>query len=132
MIALSIVSILAVVAVPAYMDYEVRARITEGFSLAESVKSKVAVYYAVNGTWPSSNAAAAVDPPASFKTDYVDSISIAGTAAGTTITVTYSIPALGANNTIIFVPSDIGDSRVDWSCNNGSVISKFRPPACRI
>ena len=54
------------------------------------------------------------------------------TAGGTTITITYSIPALGANNTIIFTPSDVGGSRVDWSCKDGTVINKFRPPACKI
>lgn len=131
MIALSIVSILAVVAVPAYMDYVVRARISEGFDLIGPVKGMVVEYYDVNGTWPNSNPTAAVAPPASFKTDYVDSITITGTAAGAAITITYSIPALGANNTIVFTPSDIGGSNIEWSCKNGTVINKFRPPACR-
>ena len=133
MIALSIVSILAVVAVPAYLDYMVRARISEGFSLIGPVKGMVVEYYDINGAWPNSNPAAAVAPPASFKTEYVDSITITGTAAGgATITITYSIPALGANNTIIFTPSDIAGGRIDWSCKGGTVINKFRPPACRI
>jgi len=133
MIALSIVSILAVVAVPTYLDYMVRARISEGFSLVGPVKGMVVEYYDINGTWPNSNPAAAVAPPASFKTEYVDSITITGTAAGgATITITYSIPALGANNTIIFTPSDVGDSRIEWSCKDGTVINKFRPPACKI
>ena len=132
MIALSIVSILAMVAVPTYLDYVVRARISEGFSLLEPVKGMVMEYYETNGTWPNSNAAAAVSPPASFQTDYVDNISITGTATGTTITITYRILALGANNTIIFTPSDIAGGRIDWSCKGGTVINKFRPPACRI
>jgi len=132
MIALSIVSILAVVAVPAYLNYEVRARVSEGFSLIEPIKGMVMEYHAINGTWPNSNAAAAVGPPASFKSDYVDSISVAGTAGGTTITITYSIPALGANNTIIFTPSDISGSRIEWSCKDGTVINKFRPHVCKI
>ena len=132
MIALSIVSILAMVAVPTYLDYVVRARISEGFSLVEPVKGMVVEFYETNGSWPNSNAAAAVRPPASFQTDYVDNISIAGTATGATITVTYRILALGANNTIIFTPSDIAGSRINWSCKGGTVINKFRPPACRI
>ena len=131
MIALSIVSILAMVAVPTYLDYVVRARISEGFSLVEPVKGMVMEYYETNGTWPNSNAAAAVRPPASFQTDYVDNISITGTATGTTITITYRIPALGANNTIVFTPNDNGGSNIEWSCKNGTVINKFRPPACR-
>ena len=133
MIALSIVSILAMVAVPTYLDYVVRARISEGFSLVEPIKTRVLMYYYTNGSWPASNAVAALGPPASYKTDYVDSITVTGTTAGgATITITYSILALGANNTIIFTPSDVGGSRVDWSCKDGTVINKFRPPACKI
>jgi type IV pilus assembly protein PilA len=132
MFTLSIVSILAMVAVPTYLDYTVRARISEGFSLVEPVKGMVVEYYDITGTWPNSNQVAAVAPPASFKTDYVDSISIAKNAAGAAITITYSILALGANNTIVFTPSDIGGSMIAWSCKNGTVINKFRPPACRI
>jgi len=131
MIALSIVSILAVVAVPTYLDYVVRTRITEGFNLAEPVKGMVVEYHETNGTWPTSNAAAAVNPPASYQTDYVNSISVAGTATGAAITITYRILALGANNTIIFTSSDINGTLIEWSCKGGTVINKFRPSACR-
>jgi type IV pilus assembly protein PilA len=132
MIALSIVSILAVVAVPSYLDYEVRARISEGFSQVEPVKGMVMEYHETNGTWPNSNAAAALDPPASYHTDYVDNISVTGNAAGTTVTITYSIPALGANNTIALIASNGTGNVFEWSCKHGTVINKYRPASCKI
>ena len=41
MIVVAIIGILAAVALPAYQDYTIRARISEGLSLAESAKSMV-------------------------------------------------------------------------------------------
>ena len=41
MIVVAIIGILAAVAIPAYEDYVVRARVVEGYSLASSAKSTV-------------------------------------------------------------------------------------------
>ena len=131
LIALSVISILAVVAVPIYLDYQVRAEITEGFVMAEPVKHMVTEFHATNGTWPGSNAAAALEAPAYYKTDYVDTINVTGNAAGAVITITFSIPALGANNTIILTPSTLAGNAITWSCVQGSVAKKFRPAVCQ-
>ncbi len=42
MIVVAIIGILAAVALPAYQDYTIRARVVEGLSLADSAKSEVA------------------------------------------------------------------------------------------
>jgi type IV pilus assembly protein PilA len=43
MIVVAIIGILAAVALPAYQDYRVRTRISEGLALAQSLKSQIAV-----------------------------------------------------------------------------------------
>ena len=129
--ALSIVSIFAVIAIPTYLDYMVRAEITEGFALAEPVKITVTEYYETVGTWPDSNATAALAAPSSFRTNYVDSISVAKNAAGFAITIVYRIPALGSNNTIVLTPSGVAGNTISWSCTQGTVADKFRPAACK-
>ncbi len=47
-----VVGILAAIAIPAYHDYTVRAKVTEGLNLAGSVKASVAEFYATQGKWP--------------------------------------------------------------------------------
>ncbi len=49
MIVVAIIGILAAVALPAYQDYTIRARVTEGMSLAAAVKLAVAETYSAFG-----------------------------------------------------------------------------------
>ena len=44
--------ILAAIAIPAYHDYTLRARVTEGLNLAGEVKVSVAEAFATHGKWP--------------------------------------------------------------------------------
>jgi len=49
MIVVAIVGILAAVALPAYQDYTVRAKVSEGLVMSEAVKAGVAEAYAADG-----------------------------------------------------------------------------------
>ena len=45
MIVVAIIGILAAVALPTYQDYTTRAKVTEGLSLANTLKTMVSEYY---------------------------------------------------------------------------------------
>jgi type IV pilus assembly protein PilA len=140
MIVVAIIGILAAVAIPAYQDYIVRAKVTEGLSLAAAAKTAV-TENASNGAPFDSGWIA---PSA---TDSVTSVAINGGAgAGNgeiTITYTTKVAAAGAN-TLVLVPLD-GDSAtgvaltpgtpptngsITWLCESaGSTAAKASVPA---
>ena len=131
MIVVAIIGILAAVALPAYQDYTVRAKVTEGLSMASAAKTTVA---------ENASSAAAFDLgwTAPTATDNVTSVEIA--AATGQITITYTAAAGGG--TIIMEPKsgtpaaalksgDLPSGSITWTCNGGSLVDKYRPSNCR-
>ena len=125
MIVVAIIGILAAIALPAYQDYTVRTKITEGLVLAEAAKIAVAESYAsndINGV-----DSASTEWGNSFvRTKYVETITI--NDANGQITITYDdgeIPQLATagGKTLILTPS-IGlaalatglEGNIDWAC----------------
>lgn len=133
MIVIAILGILMAIAIPAYQDYTVRARVSEGLTLATA--AKVAVYETRMsegaGAWPATEQDAGYESP---NTPTVSSIDITNGV----ITVTYADPPEISGQTILLTPT-IGDGgAVEWSCNAnkawgtaGTVSSRYVPADCR-
>lgn len=126
MIVVAIIGILAAVALPAYQDYTIRARVTEGLSLAQSAKLAVSETTITNNALPANQAATGYTSPAA--TANVTSVAIAGDGSGD-ITVTYT--AAAGDGTIIMEPTLTANGDVTWACTAGTLNDKYRPSNCR-
>ena len=51
MIVVAIIGILAAIAIPAYQDYTIRSRVSEGMNLASGAKATISETFASNGTF---------------------------------------------------------------------------------
>ena len=76
MIVIAIIGILAAIAIPAYQDYIVRSKISEGLNMAGAAKLAVAETYDSTGSCPDDNDAAGLPTDTSITGSYVSSITV--------------------------------------------------------
>lgn len=106
MIVIAIIGILAAVALPAYQDYQIRTRVSEGLTLASAAKVAVADGSATDTELlAAATAWNAQSGGSGASSKFVTSVQIAG-ATGE-ITVTYNaanVGNIGAANTLVLTP----------------------------
>ena len=125
MIVVAIIGILLSMAIPAYHNHLVRARVLEGLTLASSAKLTIAEVVVTNSGMPKGNIANGfVSPPA---TENVSSIKIDHQTGDIVITYT---PKAG-DGTFILKPIVESSGQITWDCKGGTLPAKYRPVGCR-
>ena len=152
MIVVAIIGILAAVALPAYQDYTVRAKVTEGLALAASAKAAIAENAANGKNYDSGWIAPAATPNVA---------SVAINQAAGYITITYGAAIDGGGKTVILNPINGSKTAgtlfaggtatastipaagsISWTCTSastpaatlgvkGTLNSKYVPAECR-
>jgi type IV pilus assembly protein PilA len=142
MIVVAIIGILAAVALPAYQDYTVRAKVSEGMSLSGGAKSAVAEN-ASDGKQFASGWNNDVNPMVLPAGGNVAQVAIAAGAGGNgLITVTYNATVTAGS--LMFLPTSGGAALVtgtppaggsiEWNCKPAAgttVATKHLPAVCR-
>jgi type IV pilus assembly protein PilA len=122
MIVIAIIGILAAIAIPAYQDYTVRAKVTEGINLADAAKTAVAETYQSNGNLPATgNASYGLPKDTSIAGKYVTKVDVTATGG---IQVTFGSTLGGsptANGTLLFFRPITQNGAVAWVCGYSSV-----------
>ncbi len=128
MIVVAIIGILAAVALPAYQDYTVRAKVSEVILAASSAKTSIAEGANSLGAMPL-DTSVTVSTQAS---NYVASVSYINTGSSTTgvITVTTTSRDSNIDGVNITMTGTYANGQVIWVCG-GSVLAKYRPSSCQ-
>jgi len=125
------IAILAAIALPAYQDYVVRARVSEAMVLADGVKSSVAEFRLAKGRCPKSNAEAGVGDASSIHGQFVSSLTVSSASDGTcVIRATFGgggNPAVLRGKQIFFTTDN---PIAGWKCG-GDMPQRYLPLACR-
>jgi type IV pilus assembly protein PilA len=132
MIVIAILGILMAIAIPAYQDYTVRAKISEAMQMAAPAKLAVAETLSSSGTMPTTNSKAGYSFPG--QTTYVTSVNI-GAGGDVTAIVRNTGNTTADGKKLVLHPKRVGgatSAQLEWDCKTKSDIpTKYLPSQCR-
>ena len=134
MMVVAIVAILLSIALPAYSNYSIRAKIAEGLGVAAAAKTAAsAVCQEFPNLNPLTNSAAGYSPSSGTESAYVSSIALSGDCAIPLITITTRNTGTDGYDPIIQVTGSVimGSGRVTWVCASSNTPSHLLPATCR-
>lgn len=142
MIVVAIIGILAAIAIPAYQDYTIRAKVTEGLTLADGAKSAVWDTYGNLGTFPTGGNSS-YGLPTTVSGTNTSNVQVVGPQGLIKITYKDNMGASANGKTLLLQPW-AHNGVIEWTCyaankpaqtplanNTATLPSKYAPALCR-
>ena len=133
MIVVAIIGILASLAVPLYLNYVTRTKVSEVMIFMSTDRTDVSEYFSSVGSMPVTANAASLNM-ASSRNQYFNSDTIYERLSATQARLTYDIEIstnAGDEGTIIFVGTGSVTNGIQWDCTGGTFSIAMRPANCR-
>ncbi len=120
-----VMGILAAIAIPAYQDYTLRAKVNQAIEDSNQYRQQIEAYVGRTGQVPASNAELGIS-------DSIQSKGVGGVTIGPggLLTVELTGAAQLEKRTIVWTP-DISDKVISWRCDGGTLQNRYRPARCR-
>ena len=133
MVVIAIVGILMAIALPAYKNYTIRAKVTEGIAAAASAKTSVTEYFMVNGQLPPGGDNGAAGFTRDLYTEYVDTVDWHDDQR---IEIEFNEDNLGiAGQLEVQLDPEIVDGYLEWRCGQDANVPDenlvYVPTNCR-
>ena len=120
-VVVAVIGVLAAIAIPAYQDYTVRARLTGAYLASEPVRQALGDYFVKHD-----KEAPATLQEAGLPTTLADGSTLTFDAEQMVLTV--ETP----NGDLVFVPENLNDPKLVWRCIPGEGVKRATlPAACR-
>ncbi len=131
MIVVAIIGILAAVAIPAYQDYTIKAKIQEGVNLSNPHRTAVGIACSEANLSGATTTSLGLEGATSYKGTYVQSVTApVGTPTATTALVQIAYTAIGtqisAGETITYTAT-CGVGGTTWSIGGANIPTKYHP-----
>ena len=143
MIVVAIIGILAAVALPAYQDYVIRAKVSEGILAASACRTTISEAYQTASAgpgannWGCENAAATSQYVTSIVTDLNGVVTVTVNGINAAVNAkTITLTPLSAAATAATAAANIPSQLFGWACNKapgtpGTISTKYLPGSCK-
>ena len=125
-LAIPMIGILAAIAIPAYQDYTIKARVAQSYYLEKEAANAVSDYYAQHQKIPETLVEAGFTKPLPPQ---VGSLTIVDRVHGTIgLAMKSGFTKIG-DRTLLLIPSQEDSGEITWACRS-NIDKRYLPPDC--